>query len=124
MKRSIAAAYPSIASRICRQVRSARSTAEAPSRSRQHCLYFLPLPQGQGSLRPGFMDESLGGKWGDRLAEPTGVEAELALAVLLGPLNNLRPAMRGIAMSAPRGGAERQPVVSLRASPLLPFRSS
>lgn len=25
------------------------------SRTRQHCLYFLPLPQGQGSFRPGFM---------------------------------------------------------------------
>jgi len=23
---------------------------------RQHFLYFLPLPQGQGSLRPIFMD--------------------------------------------------------------------
>src|SRR5680860_985538 len=24
-----------------------------PGRRRQQCLYFLPLPQGQGSLRPG-----------------------------------------------------------------------
>src|SRR5208283_944060 len=24
----------------------------ASSLARQHCLYFLPLPQGQGSLRP------------------------------------------------------------------------
>jgi hypothetical protein len=27
----------------------------ALSLRRQQCLYFLPLPQGQGSLRPGFM---------------------------------------------------------------------
>ena len=28
------------------------------SLARQHFLYFLPLPHGQGSLRPAFMDHS------------------------------------------------------------------
>jgi hypothetical protein len=32
-----------------------------PSRPRQLCLYFLPLPQRHGSLRPGSIDESLTG---------------------------------------------------------------
>jgi hypothetical protein len=28
---------------------------------RQQCLYFLPLPQGQGSFRPGFIERELYG---------------------------------------------------------------
>jgi hypothetical protein len=38
------------ASRCCLQGLS----SDAEATFRQHCLYFLPLPQGQGSLRPAF----------------------------------------------------------------------
>ena len=46
--------------------------SKAPSRPRQHCWYFLPLTQRHGSLRPGFIDESLTG-WADVYRLPASV---------------------------------------------------
>ena len=41
--------------RIRRQTSAFVVSSVALSAPRQQCLNFLPLPQGQGSLRPGFM---------------------------------------------------------------------
>lgn len=35
-------------------------TGRAPDQCKQHCLYFLPLPQGHGSLRPILMGTTTG----------------------------------------------------------------
>src|SRR5262249_51647718 len=57
------------AAAVCRAVSSW-------SLGRPHFLYFLPLPQGQGSLRPAFMEQFSGQgqvsrSWGPGLASPS-----------------------------------------------------
>src|SRR5271167_4827674 len=51
----LAMANSSSARRTCRQASVSDESDELIAARRQQCLYFLPLPQGQGSFRPGVM---------------------------------------------------------------------
>src|SRR5271156_203786 len=51
----LAMANSSSARRTRRQASASDESEELIAARRQQCLYFLPLPQGQGSFRPGLM---------------------------------------------------------------------
>jgi len=73
--RYYAAIEPQLGVRFCREIERLIQADSASHQAPQHFLYFLPLPHGQGSLRP-----TLGWEWYGLVTRPASEASLLAEA--------------------------------------------